>query len=303
MLHCHDSNSAAGSCKCSGDIGSQCHLPQLGGCIALSLLMTNSPPKRQPPVSLSNQPGGLTASCLEMQRKFWSSKDCPAEPQEAADKCRYVWLVKQMNLDVDVGHLMTLVARGVDIVQNFQPPSPPGHIDALPDSSSLPGSNLASDGAASLLLPAQPSGNAGRPKSSSTAAQQGAHQPHGNPDSGDSALQRPPLEFAMDDAAGNDAVHEGRPVGPEGASENHTADANGQEQPGSENQAETLLGAKPGNGSGAAMHGPKLRSMLQPKADGRISTRPLAHVPVGVMRLASTSLREHRSRLIHKQRS
>lgn len=208
-----------------------------------------------------------------------------------------------MNLDIDVGHLMDLVAKGVDIVQSFQPPPPASHAGALPETSSLPRSSLASDGDASLLLPAQSSGNVGLSQSNSTAAQQELHQPHGNLDSEAAGTQSPSLRSVTNDAAGHDAAHQSTSVRPEGASQNHTAKAQGQEQDGLVSEAEALLGAKPVKGSGGAMHGPRVRSMLQPTADGRMSTRPLAHVPAGVTRLLAGSSPEHRPHLIRKQRS
>ena len=71
-----------------------------------------------------------------VQRDFWTLKTCPAEPQEAADKCRHVWLVKQLNLDLDVAQLMGFIERGVDIVQSFKPPAAVQY-DSLQGSPSL----------------------------------------------------------------------------------------------------------------------------------------------------------------------
>lgn len=248
-------------------------------------------------------PGFLTVYRIEMQREFWSSKDCPPEPQEAADRCRHVWMVKQMNLDIDVRHLMDLVDQGMDIVQSFQPPTPAGHVGVLPDSSSLPRSGLASDGDASLLRPAQPAVNAELLQRNSTAAQQEQHQHRWNLGGEASESQSPPSGSVTITAAGHDAVHGSRAVRPEGASQAQIAEAQGQKQSRLENEAEAVLVAKPGKGSSSAMHGPRVRSMLQPTADGRMSTRPLAHVPAGVTRLPAASLQEHRPRLIRKQRS
>ena len=56
---------------------------------------------------------------------LWSRRECPAEPQAAADQCRQVWLVKWMNLDIDVDQLLGYVDQGVDLVYQSQPPTLP----------------------------------------------------------------------------------------------------------------------------------------------------------------------------------
>ena len=56
---------------------------------------------------------------------LWSRSECPAEPQAAADQCRQVWLVKWMNLDVDVDQLMGYVDQGVDLVHQTRHPTLP----------------------------------------------------------------------------------------------------------------------------------------------------------------------------------
>ena len=208
-----------------------------------------------------------------------------------------------MNLDINVRHLMDLVDQGVDLVRSFVPPPPAGPAGALPDSNSFPHSSLASDGDASLLLPVQPSGKAGLLQNDGPAAQQGEHPPHENLDSNQALMQSPLPETAVDSAAADDAVHDSIPVRLNGAPQADTAGAQGQEQSGFDGQAEVSLAAKPGKTSGGARHGPRVRSMLQPTANGRMSTRPLAHVPAGVTRLPATSLRDHSPRLIRKQRS
>ena len=84
-------------------------------------------------------------------------KECPAEPQTAADKCRHVWLVKQMNLDIDVSQLMDFVNKGVSLVLGFKPPAGPPTDQAPPQTGMLTSSGSPPPGKASLQLPSHPS--------------------------------------------------------------------------------------------------------------------------------------------------
>ncbi|KAK9860440.1 hypothetical protein WJX84_005466 [Apatococcus fuscideae] len=162
------------------------------------LEMTNEAPWRMHVVPTAILQDGIYQNLdHQQQRDFWTLKTCPAEPQEAADKCRHVWLVKQLNLDLDVAQLMGFIERGVDIVQSFKPPA---------------------------------------------AVQY-------------DSLQGSPSLFGVAGAAGIQAAGGEATVG-------------------------------------------KARSMLQPTEDGRMSTRPLAHVQKG-----SGNLRAHKQRLMRAQRS
>lgn len=75
----------------------------------------------------------------------------------AADRCRHVWLVKQMNLDIDVSQLMDFVNKGVGLVLGFKSPAQMPFDQALPHAVKLESLGSGLLGSTSSQLPSQPS--------------------------------------------------------------------------------------------------------------------------------------------------
>ena len=257
--------------------------------------------------------GTLSRRDDALQRDFWSSKTCPTAPQEAADKCRFVWLVKQLNLDIDVDHLMGLIENGAQIVQSFVPPSPAHQIPKAPATLSMPAT-------LSIEENEQPETSVQHPVKASkvrsarnvneiasqipeilpgqTAATHAAADgsgdaisiAHPQPSSDEISIAHPQPSGAQAHVLSGKAVVDAE-TGPSAVS----LDVQDQVQEGltSADRTRAALGH-------ASDHAPtvgKVRSMLQPTEDGRMSSRPLAHVG-GASVAAGKSFKVHTQRLM-----
>ena len=213
-----------------------------------------------------------------------------------------------MNLDINVEHLNDLVDRAVHIVRSFRPPPSVMPLSAspdLPDPASLPSSGVTSDGDASLLLSEHALGN-GLLESDSKEPQQQLQHPAGGSEGENALDQRMPAEatVSLSAASGEALVQSGKHVTSGLPPHSHAAGSK-EANHGGFHEVEAEAGLKPWIKSSSMEHGLRapFRSMLQPTADGRMSTRPLAHVHGSISTRPATSFKAPKSRLIRKQRA